>query len=241
MIKDFLLRSLPERLAPPAQPRDRNLDRQKRRVLLILCVMLLLSGWFVPAWISLIAVVVLASAWMWVWAVGKDVVALIRDIGSSVRPSVEEPKPGLVERIGNPLIDQADPNRRAIPFDPHLPFQSPEDGIAWAIDPLRRAIRVMAAASRDVDLVMEWDDPIRAVELQQVKIPRWLPMLGNTLPIIRGDRDLKVTSGIGPTNEWHYVFRFSGFDKETARRWRDVFEGWMKTDRERGSAVTLSH
>jgi len=236
MIKDFLLQSLPAQLAPPARPRDRAQDRRERRMFLILCVILLLSGWFVPAWIALLGAAILASVWIWAWSVGKEVVELIRGIGSALRTPGKEPKPALLERIRSPLIDQADPSRTAVLFEPRLPFQSPKDGLAWAIDPSRRAIRVMARAGDEVDRWIQWDEPIRSVEFQRVEAPRWLPMLGDTLAIMRRDRNLTILSGKDRKSEWRYVFHFSGLDRETGLRWREVFEKWMHEDRGRVAA-----
>lgn len=236
MIKDFLLRSLPEQLAPPARPRDKARDRQKRRIFLILCVILLLSGWFVPGWIALLAAAVLASACMWARSFNKNALELMRDIGRWLRAPAGEPELAILERIHRPLIDHSDPSRGAVLFDPHLPFQSPDDGTAWAIDPSRRAIRVMATADHRIDRYIEWDEPIRSVEFQRVEVPRWLPMLGNTLSVIRRDRELTITSGKDQDSEWRYIFRFSGLDRETGLRWRDVFENWMREDRGRVAA-----
>lgn len=235
MIRDFLLRSLPERLVPPAPPRDRTRDRRERRVFLILCVILLLSGWFVPAWIALLAAFLLASAWMWAWSFPTNLIELISDVRRAERAPAE-PSPPLLERIRTPLFDRADQSLGAVVFDPQLPFQSPEGRMVWAIDPSRRAVRVVAKVGQGVDQCIAWDEPVRSVEFQRVPTVRWLPMFGDTLAIVRGDRELIIVSGKDQRSAWRYVFRFSRLDRDIGLRWRDIFERWMQEDRNRVAA-----
>lgn len=114
-------------------------------------------------------------------------------------------------------------------FEPQFPFKSQGDDGVWAIDPDRRAVRVALPAEDDLDIVLPWDEPIRAVTLRRYR-RRFLPIGGHIGSILRGDRELVVTSGADKAGAWTHIFHFAGADKELAFHWRDAFETWMRED-----------
>jgi hypothetical protein len=111
-------------------------------------------------------------------------------------------------------------------FEASLLFQS-AGGVVWAIDPARRALRAIASGVADSDHSIIWDEPIRAVELRRAR-RAWTSSAF--------DCDLLIRSGKDSANEWTYVFEFPGSYRETAARWRKIFEDWMIEDQRRTSA-----
>lgn len=127
-------------------------------------------------------------------------------------------------------------------FEPQFPFQSQSDEGVWAIDPERRAVRLMLPSADDLDIVLPWDEPIRAVTLRRYR-RRLLPLGGHIGSIVRGDRELVVTSGADAGSAWTHIFHFSGDDKAVASRWCDAFDSWMREDQRQGygrGALTLA-
>lgn len=123
-------------------------------------------------------------------------------------------------------------------FDPRWTIKSADDRSVWAIDPARRALRVMIPAQPDVDEILAWDAPIRSVSLDRLPgSSRW-PIFGNTARFVRRDRDLRVAAGTG-RDQWTFTLPFYGTDLEQARLWRDTFESWMRQD-ERAADATAS-
>ena len=102
-------------------------------------------------------------------------------------------------------------------------------------DPDRRAVRVMLPSEDDLDIVLPWTSR-SAVTLRRYR-RRLLPLGGHIGPMLRGDRELVVTSGADKAGAWTHIFHFSGDDKELAFHWRDAFEAWMRQD-QRNSAAT---
>ena len=121
-------------------------------------------------------------------------------------------------------------------FEPQYPFQSQSDRSVWAIDPDRRAVRVMLPSEDDLDIVLPWDEPVRAVTLRHYR-RRFYPLGGHIGPMLRGDRELVVTSGPDARNAWTHFFHFAGDDKELAFRWRDALEAWMRADQRKAGAM----
>ena len=109
-------------------------------------------------------------------------------------------------------------------FEACSPFQS-TGGVVWAIDPSRRAVRASASGAPDGDRSIEWDEPIRAVDLRRAPRARWSSSVF--------DCDLLIRSGKDSASEWTYVFEFPGPYRETAVRWRKIFEDWMIEDQQR--------
>lgn len=109
-------------------------------------------------------------------------------------------------------------------FEACSPFQS-TGGVVWAIDPARRAVRAIASSVPDGDRPIVWDEPIRAVELRHAPRARWSSSVF--------DCDLLIRSGKDSASEWTYVFEFPGPYRETAVRWREIFEDWMIEDERR--------
>jgi hypothetical protein len=122
-------------------------------------------------------------------------------------------------------------------FEPQFPFQAQNDKSVWAIDPDRRAVRVMLPSEDDLDIVLPWDEPVRAVALRRYR-RRPLPLGGHIGPVLRGDRELVVTSGADKARAWTHIFHFSGADKALALRWRDAFESWMREDQRSSTATS---
>lgn len=112
-------------------------------------------------------------------------------------------------------------------FEPHWPVKCADDLSVWAIDPQRHTLRVMIPDEQDVDAMIAWDAPIRAVDLRLVAGSRRWAMAGNSMRYARGDQDLVVTAG-GSEDEWTFTLPFYGTDREQARCWRDTFESWMR-------------
>jgi hypothetical protein len=121
----------------------------------------------------------------------------------------------------------------AVKFRPSFPAETADQATIWAIDPVRRVLRVMARANAEIDELVEWDEPIHAVTLKRVELSRWWPSTESRMRAIRRDRDLEVVCGRDEAAKWRYVFEFAGPDM--AERWRDVFESWMIKDQERMS------
>lgn len=105
-------------------------------------------------------------------------------------------------------------------FEASLPFPS-AGGVVWAIDPSRRAVRAIASGVPDGDRSIVWDEPIRAVDLRRARRASSSAF----------DCELLVRSGTDSANEWTYVFEFPGPYRETAARWRKIFEAWMIEDK----------
>ena len=166
--------------------------------------------------------------------IGGIVTAMIDDSRRKILPP-ESPKhmlhwiaqPMLLKRPGSDLPER---------FEPRFPFKSQSDAGVWAIDPDRRAVRVMLPSEDDLDIVLPWDEPVRAVTLRRYR-RRLLPLGGHIGPMLRGDRELVVTSGADKAGAWTHIFHFSGDDKELVFHWRDAFEAWMRQD-QRNSAAT---
>jgi hypothetical protein len=129
-------------------------------------------------------------------------------------------EPLLFKRPGTDLPER---------IEPRYPFKSQSDGGVWAIDPDRRAVRVMLPSEDDLDIVLPWDEPVRAVTLRHYR-HRLYPLGGHIGPMLNGDRELLVTSGADKAGAWTHIFHFAGADKELAARWRDAFESWMRED-----------
>lgn len=138
-------------------------------------------------------------------------------------------QPMLFKRPGTDLPER---------FEPQFPFKSQSDEGVWAIDPDRRAVRIMLPSEDDLDIVLPWDEPIRAVTLRRYR-RRFLPIGGGIGAMLRGDRELVVTSGAADASAWTHIFHFAGDDKELALHWRDAFESWMRQDR-RAAGATVS-
>lgn len=132
-------------------------------------------------------------------------------------------------RASNEILETS-----AMRFRPRFPIVTSDDATIWAIDPARRVLRVMAPANADIDELVEWDEPIRAVALTRVELSRWWPSGESRIRAVRRDRDLEVVCGRDEATKWRYVFEFAG--RDMAERWREVFESWMIKDRERMSA-----
>jgi hypothetical protein len=111
-------------------------------------------------------------------------------------------------------------------FEACSPFQS-TGGVVWAIDPSRRAVRAIASGAPDGDRSIVWDEPIRAVELRRAPRARWSSSVF--------DCDLLIRSGKDSASEWTYAFEFPGPYRETAARWREIFEDWMIEDQRRAA------
>ncbi len=111
-------------------------------------------------------------------------------------------------------------------FEGCLPFQS-ISGVVWAIDTSRRAVRAVASSAPGGDRSIVWDEPIRAVELRRAPRARWSSGVF--------DCDLLVRSGTDFASDWTYVFEFPGPYRETAVRWREIFEDWMIEDKRRAA------
>jgi hypothetical protein len=109
-------------------------------------------------------------------------------------------------------------------FEVCSPFQS-TGGVVWAIDPSRRAVRAIASGVPGDDRSIVWDEPIRAVELRRAPRARWSSSVCDCDRLIRSGRD--------SASEWTYVFEFPGPYRETAARWREIFENWMIEDQRR--------
>jgi hypothetical protein len=140
-------------------------------------------------------------------------------------------------------IARAMPFRRAsddLPsqFEGQWPFKSESDQSVWAIDPEHRAVRRMLPLGHP-DVVVPWDEPIRSIELRRLR--RLLPIVGCSYKLIRGDRELVVTSGADKRGAWTHIFHFSGDDKALALRWRDTFEAWMRDDQRAAAAKASAH
>lgn len=108
-------------------------------------------------------------------------------------------------------------------FEANLLFQS-ASGVVWAIDPAHRALRAIASDVPDGDRSIVWDERIRAVELRRAR------RASSSSPF---DCDLLVRSGEDSAGEWTHVFEFPGAYRETAARWRKIFEVWMIEDQRR--------
>jgi hypothetical protein len=107
-------------------------------------------------------------------------------------------------------------------FEASLLFQS-TGGVVWAIDPARRVLRAIASGVADSDRSIVWDEPIRAVELRRARRSWWSSSAF--------DCDLLIRSGCNPASEWTYAFEFPVAYRETAIRWREIFENWMTEDK----------
>lgn len=125
-------------------------------------------------------------------------------------------------------------------FDPHWAVKSADDLSVWAIDPDRRVLRVMYPAEKNVDEILVWDAPISSVDLARIPGSQRWAFFGNSVRYVRGDRDLRVTTGIG-THAWTFMLPFYGTDLEQAKRWRDTFETWMHEDQREASAMASVH
>jgi hypothetical protein len=136
----------------------------------------------------------------------------------------------LLRAIAQPVICESEAERKGIWFKPHWPFRSEADETIWAIDPSNRAIRLMLPALRDVDVVLVWDEPIRAVELRRIRQSRWAAMWRGA-SAVPDSRELEVLSGRDQASAWGFVFHFYGLDKEAAEHWRKTFEQWMREDK----------
>jgi hypothetical protein len=109
-------------------------------------------------------------------------------------------------------------------FEASLLFQS-AGGVVWTIDPAGRALRAIASGVPNGDRSIVWDEPIRAVELRRAPRTWWS---SNAF-----DCSLLIRSGKDSASEWTYVFEFPGSYRETAARWRKIFEDWMIEDERR--------
>lgn len=168
--------------------------------------------------------------------VGGLVTALIDDSRRRILPP-ESPE-HMLHWIAQPMLFKRPGADLPERFEPQFPFKSQSDAGVWAIDPDRRAVRVLLPSEDDLDIVLPWDEPIRAVTLRHYR-RRFLPIGGHIGYMMGGDRELVVTSGPDHAGAWSHIFHFSGEDKETAFRWRDVFETWMRQD-ERAVDATAS-
>jgi hypothetical protein len=132
-----------------------------------------------------------------------------------VRERSEKWRDTALRRIRTPTADA---------FEASLLFQS-AGGVVWAIDPARRVLRAIASSVPDSDRSIVWDEPIRAVELRRPRRAWWSSSAF--------DCDLLIRSGRDSAGEWTYVFEFPGPYRETAVRWRRIFEDWMIEDQRR--------
>ena len=139
----------------------------------------------------------------------------------------------MLQWIAEPMLFRRSDADLPERFEPQFPFQSQSDEGVWAIDPERRAVRVMLPSADDLDIVLPWDEPIRGVTLRRYR-RRLLPLGGHIGSIVRGDRELVVTSGADAGSAWTHIFHFSGDDKALASRWCDAFEAWMREDQRQG-------
>lgn len=140
---------------------------------------------------------------------------------------ISRDRDAMATTIERPVAMQSMQGRSTSSFEPHWPVKCADDLSVWAIDPQRQTLRVMIPAEDDVDVMIVWDAPIRAVDLRLVAGSRRWAIAGNSMRYARGDQDLVVTAG-SREDEWTFTLPFYGTDREQARRWRDAFESWMR-------------
>lgn len=100
------------------------------------------------------------------------------------------------------------------------PFVATSEQAVWAIMPATRTLRVIRPDGSDK--LVQWDDPIRAVELRRV---------GRVF-----DAELVIRSGADAAGEWDYLFDISSPYRDSAARWFEIFEGWKIEDQKRAAA-----
>jgi hypothetical protein len=193
--------------------------------------------------VRLASVVVSATLLLLAWRSGINGLTLgmlAAAIGYIVISCRSDEKPGPRRKARDEILRTiVEPVRAAdgaieARIEPCFPVSTSDEETIWAIDPARRVLRVMAPANAEVDELVKWDEPIRAVTLKRVELSRWWPSSESRIRAIRRDRNLEVTCGRDEAAKWRYVFEFAG--RDMAERWREVFEGWMIKDRERISA-----
>lgn len=164
---------------------------------------------------------------------GSIVTAIVDDTRCRILPP-ESPE-HMLHWIAQPMLFKRPGDDLPERFEPQFPFKSQSDAGVWAIDPDRRAVRVLLPSEDDLDIVLPWDEPIRAVTLRHYR-RRFLPPGRDVGPMLRGNRELVVTSGNDEADAWTHIFHFAGEDKKLALRWRDTFESWMRQDQQAAGA-----
>ncbi len=158
---------------------------------------------------------------------GSIVTAIVDDTRRRILPP--ESPAHMLHWIAQPMLFKRPGADLPERFEPQFPFKSQSDAGVWAIDSDRRAVRVLLPSEDDLDIVLPWDEPIRAITLRHYR-RRFLPLGGHIGPMLRGDRELVVNSGNDEADAWTHIFHFAGEDKKLALRWRDTFESWMRQD-----------
>ncbi len=138
--------------------------------------------------------------------------------------------------IAQPLKAQLVPDGRLVDFEPYFSAVWPAETAVWAIDPTRRAVRIVKPNVEDMagemfSDVWPFDVPIERAELREQR-QTWLFGLTRRRPAL----SIWISSKDKGSNQRTATLPFRTQDREIALRWLGVLEQWIRDDRSKATS-----
>lgn len=138
--------------------------------------------------------------------------------------------------IAQPLKARSMPDERLIDFEPHFSAVWPAENAVWAIDPMRRAIRIVKPNVEDMagemfSDVWPFDLSIERAELRE-QTQTWLFGLTRRRPALA----IYISSKDGGGAQRTATLPFRTQDRELALSWFGVIEQWMRDDQSKAAS-----